>query len=152
MCSFGTFSSLTQHIPSYIFVLSLLHPLHFSLSLSLFTVKKRYIKKRKKKKKKLEIERSMELMIRRSLLIMMMFVLSTIVRGGGAKLSPNFYRSTCPHVEEIVRGAVTKKISQTVVTIPATLRLFFHDCFVEVTIRSFRICEAAVLVHLPISS
>ncbi|OAY86072.1 Peroxidase 51 [Ananas comosus] len=71
----------------------------------------------------------MELMIRRSLF--MMLVLSTIVRGGEAKLWPNFYRSTCPNVEEIVRGAVTKKISQTVVTIPATLRLFFHDCFVE---------------------
>ncbi|XP_038886524.1 peroxidase 51-like [Benincasa hispida] len=58
---------------------------------------------------------------------------------GHAQLSLNFYNSTCPNVEQIVRQAVTLKISQTFVTIPATLRLFFHDCFVQG-------CDASVMI------
>jgi peroxidase len=50
-----------------------------------------------------------------------------------AKLSPDYYRSTCPDVEAIVRAVVAKKVNETFVTVPATLRLFFHDCFVEVS-------------------
>ncbi|CAA7400564.1 unnamed protein product [Spirodela intermedia] len=59
-----------------------------------------------------------------------------------AQLRTNFYRSTCPNVESIVRGAVQTKVSQTFVTIPATLRLFFHDCFVEG-------CDASVVISSP---
>jgi peroxidase len=50
-----------------------------------------------------------------------------------AKLSPGHYRSTCPQVESIVRAAVARKVKETFVTVPATLRLFFHDCFVQVS-------------------
>lgn len=49
-----------------------------------------------------------------------------------AQLSENFYASTCPNVELIVRQAVTTKYQQTTITAPATLRMFFHDCFVGV--------------------
>ncbi|KAF5958647.1 hypothetical protein HYC85_005872 [Camellia sinensis] len=49
------------------------------------------------------------------------------------KLVENFYSSSCPNVESIVHHAVSTKLSQTFATIPATLRLFFHDCFAEVT-------------------
>ena len=56
-----------------------------------------------------------------------------VVGGGEAQLSQNFYARRCPNVEWIVRQAVRNKIRQTFVTVPATLRLFFHDCFVEVT-------------------
>ncbi|KAK2970717.1 hypothetical protein RJ640_015142 [Escallonia rubra] len=59
-----------------------------------------------------------------------------------AQLSQNFYQSTCPNVESLVRSAVTTKFRQTFVTAPATLRLFFHDCFV-------RGCDASVLLALP---
>ncbi|ONK72023.1 uncharacterized protein A4U43_C04F14840 [Asparagus officinalis] len=62
-----------------------------------------------------------------------------IVGEGKAQLRPNFYRRTCPNVELIVRQAVMKKIRQTFVTVPATLRLFFHDCFVSG-------CDASVLI------
>ncbi|KAJ0491709.1 putative peroxidase [Helianthus annuus] len=55
------------------------------------------------------------------------------------KLKQNFYQNTCPNVESIVRSAVTKKFQQTFVTAPATLRLFFHDCFV-------RGCDASVML------
>ena len=49
-----------------------------------------------------------------------------------AQLRQNFYANTCPNVENIVRAAVAKKFNQTFVTVPATIRLFFHDCFVQV--------------------
>ncbi|AES90668.1 putative peroxidase [Medicago truncatula] len=56
-----------------------------------------------------------------------------------AQLSPNHYANICPNVQSIVRSAVQKKFQQTFVTVPATLRLFFHDCFVQG-------CDASVLV------
>lgn len=65
----------------------------------------------------------------RSLCLLIIFIL---VRSGEGQLVPNFYGSRCPNVEGIVRQVVLAKINQTFVTIPATVRLFFHDCFVEV--------------------
>ncbi|KAJ8499990.1 hypothetical protein OPV22_010542 [Ensete ventricosum] len=64
------------------------------------------------------------------------------VSSAEAQLGPSFYQLTCPNVESIVRQAVVKKLSQTFVTVPATLRLFFHDCFVEG-------CDASVMVASP---
>ncbi|XVF13902.1 hypothetical protein REPUB_Repub09cG0009700 [Reevesia pubescens] len=61
---------------------------------------------------------------------------------GEGQLSETFYQTTCPKVESIVRKVVTEKINQTFVTIPATLRLFFHDCFVEG-------CDASVMISSP---
>ncbi|MFS7981665.1 putative peroxidase [Helianthus anomalus] len=49
-----------------------------------------------------------------------------------SQLTHNFYQHICPNLESIVRSAVTNKFKQTFVTAPATLRLFFHDCFVRV--------------------
>ncbi|KAA8535676.1 hypothetical protein F0562_030679 [Nyssa sinensis] len=59
-----------------------------------------------------------------------------------AQLSQDFYKGTCPNVESLVRSAVTQKFQQTFITAPATLRLFFHDCFV-------RGCDASVLLASP---
>ncbi|XP_052195047.1 peroxidase 51 [Diospyros lotus] len=55
------------------------------------------------------------------------------------KLRRNYYSNVCPNVENIVRNAVRQKFQQTFVTVPATLRLFFHDCFVQG-------CDASVIV------
>ncbi|KAL8117697.1 peroxidase 73 [Apium graveolens] len=52
---------------------------------------------------------------------------------------PNYYANVCPNVESIVRKVVQSKIKQTFVTIPGTLRLFFHDCFVQG-------CDASVMI------
>ncbi|XP_071742123.1 peroxidase 16-like [Rutidosis leptorrhynchoides] len=68
------------------------------------------------------------------LLFLCFFVVSSY-----AQLRQNFYQSTCPNVESIVKVAVTKKFQQTFVTIPGTLRLFFHDCFV-------RGCDASIFL------
>ncbi|KAA8522612.1 hypothetical protein F0562_013027 [Nyssa sinensis] len=56
-----------------------------------------------------------------------------------AQLRQNFYANSCPNVENIVRNAVNKKFQQTFVTVPATIRLFFHDCFVQG-------CDASVII------
>lgn len=56
-----------------------------------------------------------------------------------AQLRQNYYANICPNVENIVRGVVRTKFQQTFVTVPATVRLFFHDCFVEG-------CDASVIV------
>lgn len=56
----------------------------------------------------------------------------TVPSLGDAALSPNYYDSSCPNLESIVRYEVSRKINLTVVTIPATLRLVFHDCLVGV--------------------
>lgn len=54
-----------------------------------------------------------------------------------AQLREDYYANVCPTVETIVRNVVKQKIKQTFVTIPATLRLFFHDCFVEVNFANY---------------
>ncbi|GAB4851968.1 Peroxidase 55, partial [Ancistrocladus abbreviatus] len=50
---------------------------------------------------------------------------------GEAQLSDKFYSTSCPNVESLVQQAVLNKFKQTDVTAQATLRLFFHDCFVQ---------------------
>ncbi|KAF8380719.1 hypothetical protein HHK36_028209 [Tetracentron sinense] len=49
-------------------------------------------------------------------------------------LSVNFYERTCPMVEDKIREVLVEKMNNPPkpnITLPATLRLFFHDCFVE---------------------
>ncbi|XVF60024.1 hypothetical protein PTKIN_Ptkin08bG0009500 [Pterospermum kingtungense] len=77
--------------------------------------------------------------IRRGLILLV--VLMVLQRGEG-QLVENFYSDRCPNVEAIVNQAVSTKFSQTFVTIPATLRLFFHDCFVEG-------CDASIMISSP---
>ena len=67
----------------------------------------------------------------------LLWVLVLAAAGGGsvvceAQLRRGYYAGVCPNVESIVRGVVAKKIQQTPATVGATVRLFFHDCFVEV--------------------
>ncbi|XP_039797949.1 peroxidase 73-like [Panicum virgatum] len=83
------------------------------------------------------MQKPMEKRIRRcgNLLVVVALALvsAMLPPSGEAKLSPDYYWSTCLDVEAIVRAVVAKKVKETFVTVPATLRLFFHDCFVEVS-------------------
>ncbi|GLT68807.1 hypothetical protein SLA2020_410070 [Shorea laevis] len=72
-------------------------------------------------------------------LVSLTLSLSLFPDSASAQLKQNYYANICPNVESIVRNAVTKKFQQTFVTVPATLRLFFHDCFVQG-------CDASVII------
>ncbi|WOH01218.1 hypothetical protein DCAR_0520599 [Daucus carota subsp. sativus] len=74
--------------------------------------------------------------------LLFIFPLLLLVTHSKAQLSTNFYQNSCPNVESIVQAAVRAKFQQTFVTAPATLRLYFHDCFV-------RGCDASVMLASP---
>ncbi|XP_062196146.1 peroxidase 55-like [Phragmites australis] len=76
------------------------------------------------------------------LMVAAAFLMSTVSSPGVAALSPDYYKDSCPDLESIVLYEVTKKKNETVVTIPATLRLVFHDCMVGG-------CDASVLIASP---
>ncbi|KAF7838019.1 peroxidase 16 [Senna tora] len=76
------------------------------------------------------------------LIVVLWLVMVGLMRSSSASgegLKKGFYNNICPNVEQLVRSAVTKKFQDTFVTAPATLRLFFHDCFV-------RGCDASVIL------
>lgn len=50
----------------------------------------------------------------------------------GSNLEYDFYRDTCPQAEDIVRSSVTRIYFDHRDLSPALLRLFFHDCFIQV--------------------
>ncbi|KAL8478790.1 hypothetical protein ACS0TY_030607 [Phlomoides rotata] len=81
-------------------------------------------------------------MERYSKVIVCALIICMVVRKGEGQLRQNFYASSCPNVENIVRDSIVRKLSETFVTVPATLRLFFHDCFVEG-------CDASVMIASP---
>ncbi|GLJ28584.1 hypothetical protein SUGI_0563130 [Cryptomeria japonica] len=79
----------------------------------------------------------------RKLSLILLVLLGVCICKGSAQstlLSTNFYANSCPNVEAIVKEVVSKKYSQSFLTVPATLRLFFHDCFVEG-------CDASVIIQ-----
>ncbi|RZR72062.1 hypothetical protein BHM03_00010220, partial [Ensete ventricosum] len=52
------------------------------------------------------------------------------------QLSPTFYGSTCPNLQSIVRSAMTQAVNKEGRMAASILRLFFHDCFVDVWVFS----------------
>lgn len=56
-----------------------------------------------------------------------------------AQLRPDYYASTCPNLETIVRGSVRQSMAQSQIAAPAALRLFFHDCAVMG-------CDASIMI------
>ncbi|KAK9113438.1 hypothetical protein Syun_020235 [Stephania yunnanensis] len=70
-----------------------------------------------------------------------MLVFMILIMRGEGQLRENFYAASCPNAETIVRQAVVTKMSLTA-TAPGTLRLFFHDCFVEG-------CDASIMIASP---
>ncbi|KAB2081921.1 hypothetical protein ES319_A05G164900v1 [Gossypium barbadense] len=55
------------------------------------------------------------------------------------QLSVNYYAKSCPQVEQLVGSITSQQFKETPVSAPATIRLFFHDCFVEG-------CDASILI------
>ncbi|OEL37515.1 Peroxidase 9, partial [Dichanthelium oligosanthes] len=54
-------------------------------------------------------------------------------------LSPDYYKFTCPHADEIVVSILKKAIANEPRIAASLLRLLFHDCFVQG-------CDASVLL------
>jgi hypothetical protein len=54
------------------------------------------------------------------------------------QLTPDYYASTCPNLEAIVRRSVQQSMAQSQIAAPAALRLFFHDCAVMVRALTLR--------------
>jgi len=65
--------------------------------------------------------------------------LAAATAGVTAQLRQDYYAAVCPDLESIVRAAVSKKVQAQPVAVGATIRLFFHDCFVEG-------CDASVIL------
>lgn len=78
-------------------------------------------------------------MDRLSSIVAILFISLSFSHLASAQLKQNYYANVCPTVETIVRGVVKQKFQQTFTTVPATLRLFFHDCFVQG-------CDASVMI------
>ncbi|KHN40966.1 Peroxidase 55 [Glycine soja] len=80
--------------------------------------------------------------IMRTVLMALLMAFTMLISKGEGQLVENFYSSSCPNVESMVKQAVTNKFTETITTGQATLRLFFHDCFVEG-------CDASVIISSP---
>ncbi|CAN6913433.1 unnamed protein product [Brassica oleracea] len=63
----------------------------------------------------------------------------SILSAPATSLTKDYYQKTCPDFSKIVRDTVTTKQAQQPTTAAGTLRVFFHDCFLEG-------CDASVLV------
>ncbi|XP_009793056.1 peroxidase 19-like [Nicotiana tabacum] len=55
------------------------------------------------------------------------------------QLSVNYYAKTCPKVEILVGSVTSQMFKDAPASGPATIRLFFHDCFVEG-------CDGSILI------
>ncbi|XP_050224615.1 peroxidase 19 isoform X1 [Mercurialis annua] len=64
---------------------------------------------------------------------------TTTTRRPPRQLSVNYYAKTCPQLEQLVNSVTSQQFKETPVSGPATIRLFFHDCFVEG-------CDASILI------
>ncbi|KAJ4773207.1 Peroxidase [Rhynchospora pubera] len=79
---------------------------------------------------------------RRGTLIVIVALIAFSSVSTGEALSSDYYQSTCPNLRQIVCDAVKKKINETAVTIPAVIRLFFHDAMITGS-------DASTLISLP---
>lgn len=65
--------------------------------------------------------------------VQFLFMLSLVlVIGANAQLTPNFYGQSCPNLGTIVRDVMRQTVVREPRMAASILRLFFHDCFVQV--------------------
>jgi hypothetical protein len=66
--------------------------------------------------------------------LFLVFIFSPIA----AALQLNYYAKTCPDLESIVQDVVREHMNASLKVAPSTLRLFFHDCFIMVSISDYQ--------------
>lgn len=74
-----------------------------------------------------------------SLLVVIIHGLSGDLSAVLGQLSPDFYRFSCPNVDQIVFETMRTLSARSNVVAPSTLRLFFHDCFIQG-------CDASIMI------
>ncbi|KAM0898456.1 hypothetical protein ACQ4PT_021930 [Festuca glaucescens] len=77
-------------------------------------------------------------------LALLLFV-AVVPTANGDDLSPRYYDKTCPNVQRVVRSLMAHKVAGEPRMAPAVLRLFFHDCFVNVRTPRRTRCPTASL-------
>ncbi|KAK6124228.1 hypothetical protein DH2020_042064 [Rehmannia glutinosa] len=55
------------------------------------------------------------------------------------QLSVDFYAKSCPQLDQLIASVTSQQFKEAPISGPATIRLFFHDCFVEG-------CDGSVLI------
>jgi peroxidase len=73
------------------------------------------------------------------------FVLLLIMATAHAQLTSNFYKKSCPNLENLVRHVVADAVRKEARMGASLLRLHFHDCFVNVSYILFFPCTSALL-------
>ncbi|KAL1219243.1 Peroxidase 19 [Cardamine amara subsp. amara] len=56
------------------------------------------------------------------------------------ELSVDYYSKKCPQLENLIGSITSQRFKQAPISAPATIRLFFHDCFVEG-------CDGSILIE-----
>jgi peroxidase len=72
------------------------------------------------------------------LLLLGVVLLAVAVVASSAQLRENYYGRSCPSAESTVRSVISQRLQQSFAVGPGTLRLFFHDCFVRVSVSIVR--------------
>ncbi|KAM0941181.1 putative peroxidase [Dioscorea sansibarensis] len=75
-----------------------------------------------------------------AVIVSMAFLLLLLVKSSSAQLSTGFYSSSCPKLHDTVKSGVQSAISAEKRMGASLLRLFFHDCFVNVG------CDGSILL------
>ena len=87
---------------------------------------------RKTQKKNKFTHREREMNISLSSLLIIIAVFAILGASHGGPLRQDYYRDSCPYVEDIVREVTWKHVAQDLTVAAPLLRLHFHDCFVRV--------------------
>ncbi|KAK9268191.1 hypothetical protein L1049_010634 [Liquidambar formosana] len=64
--------------------------------------------------------------------------ITTTLRGH-RQLSVDYYAKSCPQLDQLIASVTANRFQEAPISGPATIRLFFHDCFVEG-------CDASILI------
>jgi hypothetical protein len=75
-----------------------------------------------------------------ALALLLLAALVSAAANGDRKLSARYYDKTCPNVQRVVRTVMAHTVAGDPTVAPAVLRLFFHDCFVNVRTQIPNIC------------